>query len=100
MNEEEELKVRRLRLESELDQAIGQAKWRAVANHWSAMILMLIALAGSGLAGALGLAAVVSVKAVAVIALVPAAISAVASQLKPQARSSWHYRGRSMDLPS
>ena len=79
-------------LRRELDDAIENAKIRAKGDYWISFFLMLIALGASAVAGIGGLSEKFGSQLTGSLALIPGAIAVLASNLKFQQKSNWHYR--------
>lgn len=88
----EEVSFRITNLTKELDSGIAYDNLRDVANHWTAFGLMLLALAASAVAAIGGISGYLTAKEAGFFAAVPGAIALVASTMKFQEKSNWHYR--------
>lgn len=87
-----EVRTRIDELRRELDDAIENAKIRAKGDYWISFFLMLIALGASAVAGIGGLSEKFGSQLTGSLALIPGAIAVLASNLKFQQKSNWHYR--------
>ena len=92
MPSSEEVKKRVLDLSKELDSGIAYDNLRDNANHWTAFGLMLFAFAASAVAALGGISGCLTAKEAGFFAAVPGAIALVASTMKFQEKSNWHYR--------
>src|SRR5882762_6563796 len=88
----EEIRKRITDLTDELDSGIAYDALRDTANHWTAFALMLLALAASAIAALGGISGFLTAKQAGFFAAVPGAIALVASTMKFQEKSNWHYR--------
>src|ERR1044072_3532871 len=79
---------------SELERNISHHQHRAKLDHHAAIWLMLIALLASAGAGLGGLFLDANAKVVGAIALLPGIMALIASTMKYQGKSHWHYRKR------
>jgi hypothetical protein len=84
--------TRKTALEKELSDEIRRANFSAYANHWLSVGFMVIALLCSVVAATLGVFTQTSAKVVGSIAVLPQLIAFVASNLKFEAKNSWHAR--------
>jgi hypothetical protein len=89
---DQELSDRRANLRRELDMVAKANQERAMQTHWSAIVLMIVAVAGSFVAGIAGLTSFLPAPWLGAIALIPGTASLAALRFKLQARSNWHYR--------
>ena len=80
------------RLDKQLSSAGDRSSLRAKGNYWISLLLMLIAVSASVVAGIGGLSKQFGPQVTGALALIPGAIALVASNLKFQDKSSWHYR--------
>jgi hypothetical protein len=87
-----EIESRRDLLAQELEQEIQRTGPKAIANYWIAVVLMLLTVLSSVVAGIAGISKWLGSEVVGVLALVPGAVSLLVSYLKYQAKSSFHYR--------
>lgn len=92
MNITDDVAIRRLELEAELDGEIKREKHAAEIDYWIGVYLMIFALVSSFLAGIGGIAGWFSASVTGGIALIPGAMALVATTLKFEAKSDWHYR--------
>lgn len=92
MSPSDEVKKRITDLTKELDSSIAHDNLRDVSNHWTAFVLMLLALAASAIAALGGVSGYLTAKQAGLFAAVPGAIALVASTMKFQEKSNWHYR--------
>src|SRR5580698_5254296 len=88
----DEVKKRITDLTKDLDSGIAHDNLRDISNHWTAFVLMLLALAASAIAALGGVSGYLSAKQAGLFAAVPGAIALVASTMKFQEKSNWHYR--------
>ena len=88
----DEVKKRITDLTEELDSGISYDRLRDMANHWTAFGFMLLALATSAVAALGGISGYLTAKQAGFFAAVPGLIALVASTLKFQEKSNWHYR--------
>jgi hypothetical protein len=88
----DEVKKRITDLTEELDSGISYDHLRDVVNHWTAFAFMLLALAASAAAAIGGISGYLTAKQAGLFAAVPGAIALIASTLKFQEKSNWHYR--------
>src|SRR5437762_2750748 len=79
-------------LEKELDQEIRHAQPRAAADYWIAVILMILTVLSSVIAGIGGISKSFNPEVVGALALIPGAIALLVSYLKYQGKSSFHYK--------
>jgi hypothetical protein len=93
-----EIKARIETLTQELDSAISNSQPRARGNYWTSVILMIIAVGASVVGGVGGLSAKFGSQVTGVLALVPGAIALLASNIKWQDKSNWHYRRKNESL--
>jgi hypothetical protein len=75
-----------------LEERKGHELNRARANHWTAMILMIVAILASGVAGIGGLSGRFGPVLTGAIALIPSVCALLSQQIKFQGKSIWHYR--------
>jgi hypothetical protein len=87
-----DLQARADELRSQLEREIRHERLRAVGDYWAGVILMVAALASSVLAGLGGLAFNWTAKETGAVALIPGAIAIIATTLKLEGKSDWHYR--------
>jgi hypothetical protein len=65
---------------------------RARTNHWTGMMLMIVAILASACAGLGGLSAKLGAQTVGAIALIPGAFALLSTTIKFDGRAMWHYR--------
>ncbi len=92
MDEKSEVQKRIEILKTQLEGDIRFEVNRAKFDHWASMILMFLALASSGVAGIGGLLEVFTIKQTGAIALLPSILALIATTLKFEGKSAWHYR--------
>lgn len=80
------------RLDRQLGLADRRSIIRAKGDYWISLLLMLIAVSASIVAGIGGLSSRFGPQVTGALALIPGAVALVASNLKFQDKSSWHYR--------
>jgi hypothetical protein len=92
MNEPFEIQKRISALHSELDKISAYHKRIGMADHWISVGLMVITLTSSIVAGIGGIFMNLSSQATGGLALLPGLMAIVASNLKFQGKSNWHFR--------
>jgi hypothetical protein len=92
MNEPSEIQKRINSLRSEIEQLSTFHKRMGLADHWISVWLMIITLASSIGAGIGGIFMNFSSQATGGLALLPGLMAIVASNLKFQGKSNWHFR--------
>jgi hypothetical protein len=65
---------------------------RARTNHWTGMMLMILAILASVFAGVGGLSTKLGAQTVGAIALIPGAFALLSTTIKFDGRAMWHYR--------
>jgi hypothetical protein len=86
-----DVQVRAAELEKRLSTDIWHEVVRAKGDYWVAVILMIITLGSSCAAGLGGLAFHWTVQSTAIVALIPGAAAIIATTMKFEAKSNWHY---------
>jgi hypothetical protein len=79
-------------LEKQLNDNIRFEHRRAAGDYWIALALMSIALISSAAAGLGGLAFGWTSRTTGAVALIPGAVAVIASTMKFEGKSNWHYR--------
>jgi hypothetical protein len=92
MNDLPEIQKRINSLRTELEQLSAYHKRIGLADHWISVWLMIITLASSIGAGIGGIFMNFSSQATGGLALLPGLMAIVASNLKFQGKSNWHFR--------
>jgi hypothetical protein len=81
-------------LKEQLDEEIVHSWEKAKRNHLANLILMIIALAASVIAGLGGITNALSAQTTGAVALLPGLMALVAVTMKFQGKAGWHYRKR------
>src|ERR1039458_6472899 len=79
-------------LSDKLSCCIAHSAPRARLNHWTTLILMLVAVLSSAAAGIGGLFLDVNGRYIGALALVPGIAALAASTMKFHGKANWHYR--------
>lgn len=87
-----DLKNRIEGLTRDLQSAITHSGNRAKLNHWTTIILMLVALLSSAAAGLGGIFFHFDPKLTGGLALIPGILALLATTMKFQGKANWHYR--------
>jgi len=87
-----EIQARANGLEEQLNDDISYESLRARGDYWIAVVLIVITLGSSVAAGLGGLAFGWSAQRTAVVAFIPGAIAIIATTMKFEGKSNWHYR--------
>lgn len=87
-----EIKERIDQLRAELETEITLCAPKAKGNYWISLILMSVAVIASVVAGIGGLSETFGSQITGFLALIPGAIALMASNMKFQDKSNWHYR--------